>query len=84
MVYNFFVLYYVFVNCIELYLGKLKLDKNNIILGVIELIGIQFLFIVVVYLKFEYDLKYINGIVNNVMISSFVMYVVNIFLICYN
>lgn len=41
------------------------MDSKNIILGVIDVIGIEFLLIVVVYFEFFYELMYVNGIENN-------------------
>lgn len=56
----------------------------NIIIGVIDIFGIEFFMIVYVYLEFCYEIRYENGIINNRMMGRLIRNVVNDFIIFYN
>lgn len=56
-------------------------DNKKIILGVIGNIGLSFLIMVIVYLEFQYELEYENGIRNNEIIESIIKNGVNNYII---
>lgn len=56
-------------------------DNKKIILGVIGNIRLNFLIMVIVYLEFQYELEYVNGIRNDEFIESIIKNVVNKYII---
>lgn len=56
-------------------------DNKKINLGVIGNIGLNFLIMVIVYLEFQYELEYENGIRNDEFIESIIKNVVNNYII---
>lgn len=59
-------------------------DNKKIILGVIGNIGLNFLIMVIVYLEFQYEIEYENGIRNDKFIESIIKNGVNNYIINFN